>query len=388
MSRKSVEAYPHLNTIADKLHLSGGTVDILIGTDFVDTFVDIHTNRGNPGEPAAKRNCFGWFILGQLDSDAEAKPPVHSVDIGTVSAAENIRKLVYQDLLGVRLRELCTCSENALRECKCVKVLSASTTLVSGRVQVRMPWKETGPPKQSNHDIALKRMYSAEKSFKKKDCLAIVDKGVQKLVDQSFVIKVPTENVDHSQQEWYMPLQAVFTPKKSRKVRLVFDSSSKGHNGLSLNDHLEKGPNYINSLPNFLSAWRWDEFAYAGDIRKMINQVLVHPDDQVFHRFLWRKNQSDPPTVYQWLRLNFGDKPAPDIASNAINNLAKASQLGFPEAAKELQERTYVDFIGGSRPTAAETNHVTTTIDEVLGKGQLQITSWHSKQPGSRPNQR
>ena len=97
--------------------------------------------------------------------------------------------------------------------------------------------------------------------------------------------------------------------------------------------------------------------------------MLVHPDDQVFHRFLWRKNQSDPPTAYQWLRLNFGDKPAPDIASNAINNLAKASQLEFPEA-------------------AAETKHVTTTIDEVLGKGQLQITSWHSKQPGSRPNQR
>ena len=69
----------------------------------------------------------------------------------------------------------------------------------------------------------------------------------------------------------------------------------------------------------------------------MFNQVLVHPDDQVFHRFLGRKYQSDPPTVYQWLRLNFGDKPAPDIASNAINILAKASQLEFPEAAKEPQ---------------------------------------------------
>ena len=86
-----------------------------------------------------------------------------------------------------------------------------------------MPWKETGPPKQSNHDIALKKMYSAEKSFKKKDWLAIVDKGVQKLVDQSFVIKVPPENVDLSWQEWYMPLQVVFTPEKSTKVRLVFD---------------------------------------------------------------------------------------------------------------------------------------------------------------------
>ena len=174
-----------------------------------------------------------------------------------------------------------------------------------------------------------------------------------------------------------MPQQAVFTPEKSTKIGLVFDSSSKGHDGLSLNDHLEKGPNYINSLPNVLSEWRWDEFEYAGDIRKIFNQVLVHPDDQAFHRFLRRKNQSDPSTVYQWLRLNFGDKPAPDIALNAINTLAKASQREFPEAAK-AQERTYVDDIGGSRLTAAEGKHVTTTIDEVLGKGQFQIKAWHS----------
>lgn len=159
-----------------------------------------------------------------------------------MSAAENLRKLVYPDFLGVRPTELCTRSENALRENKCVKVLSTSTTLVSGRVQVRMPWKETGPPKQSNYEIALKRMYSGEKSFKKKDCFAIVDEQVLKLVDQSFVIKVPPENIDHSQKEWYMPLHAVFTPEKSTKVTLVFDSSSKGHNGLFLNDHLEIKP--------------------------------------------------------------------------------------------------------------------------------------------------
>jgi len=117
------------------------------------------------------------------------------------------------------------------------------------------------------------------------------------------------------------------------------------------------------------------------DIRKMFNQVQVHPDDQVFHRFLWRKNQHQPPTVYQWLRLNFGDKPAPDIASNAIKILAKASQVAFPEAAKELEERTYVDDIGGSRPSIEEVKHVTSTIDKVLAKGQFQIKAWHSNSP-------
>lgn len=35
----------------------------------------------------------------------------------------------------------------------------------------------------------------------------------KKLLEQDFVMKVPTEELDHSQPEWYLPLQAVFTPE-------------------------------------------------------------------------------------------------------------------------------------------------------------------------------
>lgn len=91
---------------------------------------------------------------------------------------------------------------------------------MDGKVQVKMPWTESCPPKRSNTDIAIKRIYYAEKSFKKNDCFEIVDEEVQKLVDQGFVIKVPQENVNHSQPEWYMSLQAVFTPEKSTKSDL------------------------------------------------------------------------------------------------------------------------------------------------------------------------
>ena len=221
-------------------------------------------------------------------------------------------------------------------------------------------------------------MQSAEKSFQRKECFAIVNVEVQKLLEQDFVMKVPTEELDLSQPEWYLPLQAVFTPERTTKVRLFFDASSKGHDGLSLNDHLEKGPNYINSFPNVLMAWRWNEVAYSGDIRKMFNQVLVHPDNQVFHRFLWRSDESETPSVFQWLRLNFGDKPAPDIATNAINYLAQVSQVEFPDAAQELQDHAYVDDIAGSKSNLTEAKKIIKEIDTVLGKGQFQIKAWHS----------
>ena len=180
-------------------------------------------------------------------------------------------------------------------------------------------------------------MISSEKSFKEKDCLEIVKSEVEKLLDQ---------NVNHDQPEWYLPLQAVFTPDRTTQVWLVFDASAKVPRGKSLNEHLEKGPNYINRLPNVLMAWRFDKVAYTGDVRKMFNQVFIQPNDQVFHRFLWRTNESLKQKVYQWKRLNFGDKPAPDIAAGTIITLAKSSQEQYPEAAKELRAHVYVDDIG------------------------------------------
>ena len=58
VSRKIVNSYSYLEAISNKLYLSGGTVDLLIGTDFADAFVDIHVIPGSPGEPIPERNCF------------------------------------------------------------------------------------------------------------------------------------------------------------------------------------------------------------------------------------------------------------------------------------------------------------------------------------------
>ena len=76
--------------------------------------------------------------------------------------------------------------------------------------------------------------------------------------------------------------------------------------------------------------------------------------------------------------MNFGDKPAPDIATNAINTLAKSSEGQFPEAARELQEHAYVDDIGGSRQKVSEAKKVIEDIDTILGKGKFQVKAWHS----------
>ena len=104
---------------------------MLIGTDFADAFVDIHVIPGSLGEPIAKRNCFGWYVMGQFSSEGDQSSATRSVDVGTVSALEDMTKLL-QDTLGVKPTELCTCKDNKLKENKFIKSIEDSTKIVDG----------------------------------------------------------------------------------------------------------------------------------------------------------------------------------------------------------------------------------------------------------------
>ena len=127
------------------------------------------------------------YVLGQVNNSRIQS----EVEDEKVSIEDNNKKLVYPDTLRVKLREHCTCDENVAGENKSLKSLSDSTKKADRRIQVRMPWNENGPLKHSNYCIALKRMQSAAKPFQRKECFAVVNDEVQKLLEQYFVNKSP-----------------------------------------------------------------------------------------------------------------------------------------------------------------------------------------------------
>ena len=86
----------HLKKVSNKLHLLGGAIDLLIGTDFVEAF----TVPREPGEPITKQNCFGWYVLGQFETNNSTTSEIQSVEVGTISV--DIKKLLHQDLLGIK----------------------------------------------------------------------------------------------------------------------------------------------------------------------------------------------------------------------------------------------------------------------------------------------
>ena len=55
-------------------------MDLLIGADLTDAFVDIHLISGSIGQPIAKRNCFGCYVRSQFTDREEKSSAVISVD--------------------------------------------------------------------------------------------------------------------------------------------------------------------------------------------------------------------------------------------------------------------------------------------------------------------
>ena len=202
-------------------------------------------------------------------------------------------------------------------------------------------------------------MYSAEKSFQNKSCFKIVDEEVKKLLDQNFAIKVPPELIDHGKPKWYLKLQAIFTPERTTQVRLVFDSVQKATMVYPLTIFSRKV--LISSIVSSICLKHGNNIAQIKIITGSCGKV--------------RKV-----AVYQWLRLDFGDKPASDIATNASNTLANLSQAVFPEATRELQDHLHLDDIGGPEQLLRKRSRLRTRLKLSSRKISFHIEFWHSNQ--------
>jgi len=82
----------------------------------------------------------------------------------------------------------------------------------------------------------------------------------------------------------------VIKTNSTTKIRLVFDASVVGNNGISLNLCLETGPNLIELIPNILLRFRWRKIEMISDIRKAYLQINVMPEDRDVLRFLMEED--------------------------------------------------------------------------------------------------
>ena len=125
--------------------------------------------------------------------------------------------------------------------------------------------------------------------------------------------------------------------RTTTKCWVVFDSSAKTADGVSLNSCLLKGPKLQPDLGHVMIRFRCHRIGLTADIKKMFLQIKLKRDDQNSHRFLWRDFRAEKtPDVYCMTRIAFGDTPSPFLSIATVQKHVREHEKDYPVAAKEV----------------------------------------------------
>ncbi|CAF4927804.1 unnamed protein product [Pieris macdunnoughi] len=180
------------------------------------------------------------------------------------------------------------------------------------------------------------------------------------------------------------PLESVYLPhhgviredKTTTKVRVVFDASCKGTNGISLNQTLMVGPKLQQDLRHIIMRWRMHPICLSADIVKMYRQVVVTDADADFQRLVWREDEESEIKDYRLIRVTFGTACAPYLAVKTLQQLAIAEHKECPDEAEKIITDYYVDDLLTGCETVEEGVRIYKEMNNILRKGGFELQKW------------
>ena len=302
------QRYPHLqaldlaDTNFDGQDLS---VDILIGANHYWSFVSGKVIRpANDVGPVAMESILGYILSGE--SEVPSPPYSSHATVVETSVLKVASELSDKQNLHNTLHNFWEDPKDSSDD-QIVQNFKDNLEFIDNRYQVKLPFKDEFDVINDNLDSAAKRLKGLYKTFKSDQNLYeqysdVIDyqlkTGIVELVDEN----EPTI----AGHVHYLPHRAVVRDDKaSTKVRVVFDASSSSKFGFPpgfLNSFLYAGPSLTSSLFGVLLRFRLYNYAFVADIEKAFLQILLHPSDRNFVRFLWFKN-FDPSIKFEHLDL-------------------------------------------------------------------------------------
>ena len=184
--------------------------------------------------------------------------------------------------------------------------------------------------------MAPSRLTNTEKLLKRSpDVAHAYSQSIDQYIEKGYVRKIQ-EN-DQSTSKWYLPHFPVLRPDKdSTKTRIVYDASAKYY-GQSLNGVIYQGPKLHQDLFDVLLRFRRLPVTVVCDIAEQYLRIWIAPEDETFHRFLWREiDQTRQPDVYEFDRVVFGVNSSPFRAQFVLQHHAKKFIDEFPLAAETI----------------------------------------------------
>lgn len=366
------QSWSHLRglTLADSEYHTPGPIDLLLGVDEYAQILQNDVIKGPPGSPCAQKTTLGWILFGNVYNDVSLDQSI--VVMHQQIEVDDLLKILWEQDIDNK-RKLTEEEET------CEKIYTDTYTRnKDGRYVVNLPLKIKPPRavKGNTRSIALKRLIELKRKLERNPKLKeSYTKVLTEYLQLGHMEEVPgheSENV-----AVYLPHHAVVREdKETSKVRVVFDASSKGLTGVSLNDDLMTGPLLQEDLRSIILRWRKHKICFTGDIEKMYRMILVRKEHADFQRILWYEN--DLVKEYRLLTVTFGTTAAPYLAVKTLKQIAADEGENYTVASKILNEDFYVDDVMSGFDSVEEAIEACKQLQTILEKGGMTLKKWSS----------
>ncbi|XP_039968339.1 uncharacterized protein LOC120780121 isoform X2 [Bactrocera tryoni] len=366
---------PANTTLADETFFKPRRIDLLLGTEaFFEALAVVQINLGQ-NLPTLQKTLFGWVVSGRYQSK-HCTPSKSCLLFREDSIDANMQRLWELETVDCKPNPIS--SDHRICERHFIATTHQDTT---GRIIVRLPFKDNPAALGASYDIARRRFLAIERRLSHSpdtysQYVSFMEE-YERLGHMS-VVKAPKLDEPH----YYIPHHCVLKPTSaSTKLRVVFDASCQTTTQTSLNDLLLVGPTIQTELYMLLLRFRLYRYAITADVTKMYRQVSLNKNDRKFHYILWRASADADLLTYQLNTVTYGTASAPYLAVRSLHYLADKHMAEFPIGAAAVKTSFYVDdFLCGADDTDA-LHTLKKEVIEILRRGQFPLSKWHSNHP-------
>ena len=238
----------------------------------------------------------------------------------------------------------------------CEKHFNETTTYdpVTQQYMTRLPFVDERRP-QSNYLTALSVLHSVERGLARNpDKARLCHEAMMKYISNGHA-RLATEAKIDDKNCYYASWHAVQRPTEiGKKVRLVFNASLVSH-GTTLNAMLHPGRSLIPRVDLVLTKFRNGPIGLSADVKNQFLEVKMHPDDQKYLRFLYRRPGSrDPIQIYCKCCAAFGLTSSPFHAQSVVQRAIANTTDEWADTKELLSSNLYVDNVLFAAPTEEE----------------------------------
>ena len=385
-----LRSMPHLRQLklADDRFDRPGKIELLLGQNIYRHLFKGRIIKGPHREdPEAWLTVFGWTVLGSYkpsQSSSNHERITHFVASIEADDASNAILARFQELEEPSVFTIpLTAAESRVEEhYQTTHKYDAATK----RYTVSLPKVEEPPELGESRTQAKNRARANEQSLRKKGRYEAFQMVMQEYLTLGHAINVTGQqpHPQHSQMNksasaYYMPVHSVVKESSSTtKVRAVFDASAKTSNHVSLNDILAVGPTLHPTIDQILLRFRQYRVAMTSDITKMYREVLLDPQDQPLHRFIWRETPTEGWKEFQMTRVTFGVAASPYLAVKTLQQAGTDHGKQHPEAQWHITNSFYVDDLLGGASSEEAATALYTQLTSILERANFHLRKWRS----------